>query len=77
MLPENPLPLLNQIIPLIFNIGFVAFAVLYFIFSLIVLRQVNIMSQAVVTEGNPILKAVALVHAGLALGIIILFLGFF
>lgn len=60
----------------LFKIGFVAFAVLYFIFSLIVIRQVTLMTETVMTEGAPILRIISILHAGLALGIIILFIGF-
>lgn len=60
----------------LFKLGLVVFAVLYFIFTLIVLRQVNLMAQTVVTEGGPVLKAVAILYAGLALGVIVLFIGF-
>lgn len=62
------------LLPLIFKVGFIAFSVLYFIFSLIVIRQVSIMAQEVMTEGNAILKALSLVHAGLALVVIIFFI---
>ena len=58
------------------KILFISFALVYFLFSLIVIRQVNLMTQTVVTEGGPILKAVAILHSGLVLGIIILFIGF-
>lgn len=60
---------------LVFKIGFISFAVLYFIFTLIVLRQVNLMTDTVITEGAPILKALAILYAGLALGVIVLFIG--
>ncbi|EKD91406.1 MAG: hypothetical protein ACD_30C00013G0004 [uncultured bacterium] len=60
----------------ILKLLFIAFAVAYFLFSLFVIRQVNLMTETVQTEGGPILKAIAILHAGLALGIIILFIGF-
>ncbi len=59
----------------IYAIGLVAAAVLYFIFSLIVLRQVSLMTETVETEGGSILKALALVHAFLALGVILILVG--
>lgn len=49
---------------------------LYFIFSLIVVRQVNLMTDTLITEVAPFLRAFAIIHAGVALGIIILFIGF-
>ncbi|MBI2022453.1 hypothetical protein HYS97_01205 [Candidatus Daviesbacteria bacterium] len=69
--------LISNGLSLVFKVGFVAFALLYFIFSLIVIRQVNIMTEAVATEGAPVLKALAIIHTGLALGVLILFIGFF
>lgn len=61
---------------LVFKLGFVTLVVLYFIFALIVVRQVNLMAGTVLTEGAPILKILAIANALLALGVIILFIGF-
>jgi len=61
---------------LIFKAGFIIFAVLYFIFSLIVIRQVKLMTETVVTEGGAIIRALAIIFAGLSLGVIVLFIGF-
>lgn len=58
---------------LLFKIGFITFATVYFIFSLIIIRQVSLMSETVITEGGFILKAISIIHAGLALGIVVLF----
>lgn len=60
-----------------FEIGFLVFGVAYFIFTLILLRQVNIMTSTVKTEGGGLLKAIAILYAGLALGVIVLFIGLF
>lgn len=62
---------------IIFKIGFVIFAILYFIFSLIVVRQVYLMTDTIMTEAAGILRALAILFAGLALGIIILFIVLF
>lgn len=51
-------------------------SVLYFIFSLIVVRQVNLMTETLITEVAPLLRAFAIIHSGIALGIVILFIGF-
>lgn len=64
-------------IELLFKIGFIAFGVVYFIFTLIVLRQVNLMTSTIRTEGGGIIKALAILFAGLALGVIVLFIGLF
>lgn len=60
-------------ITFVFKIGFLIFSVIYFLFSLIVVRQVNLMAETVITEGSIILKVIALLHALLALGVIVLF----
>ena len=68
--------LITNSIEFLFKGGFVLFAVIYFIFSLIVIRQVNLMAETVKTEGAPILKALVVLFAGLSLGIIVIFIGF-
>ncbi len=61
-------------VTLVFKIGFLIFSIIYFLFSLIVIRQVNLMSETVITEGSIVLKVIALLHALLALGVIVLFI---
>ncbi len=58
------------------RLGIIFLAVLYFVFSLIVLRQIKLMSETLISETSPVLTAFAIIHSGLALGIIILFIGF-
>lgn len=70
-------PIFQTLISRIFEIGFIVFGVVYFIFTLIVLRQVNLMTSTIKTEGGGILKALAILYAGLALGVIVLFIGLF
>jgi hypothetical protein len=54
----------------------IVLAGLYFIFSLIVVRQINLMTETLITEVAPFLRAFGILHCGVALGIIILFIGF-
>jgi hypothetical protein len=49
---------------------------LYFAFSLIVLRQVNLMTDTLITESSFFLKFFAIMHSGFALGIIVLLIGY-
>lgn len=56
--------------------GILILASLYFVFSLIVARQINLMTETLVTENSPSLRAFAIIHCGLAIGVIILFIGF-
>ncbi|MBI2019495.1 hypothetical protein HYS95_02415 [Candidatus Daviesbacteria bacterium] len=44
----------------------------YAIFALMIVRQVDLMSQALITQVSPILKAFSIVHAGFAIGLIFL-----
>lgn len=71
------LALPSDLIWITLKVGIVFLSALYFIFSLIVVRQVNLMTEALITEISPILRAFSIIHAGLALGIIILLIGFF
>lgn len=79
MIPDNT-PLLtllfNNFAP-VFKAGFIIFTVLYFIFTLIVLRQINLMTQTIITEGGPILRILGIVYAVLALLVLLYFIIFF
>lgn len=46
--------------------------VFYAIFSLIIVRQVDLMSKTLITNISPLVRGIAIVHAGFALGLIIL-----
>lgn len=46
--------------------------IFYAIFSLIIIRQVDLMSKTLITGISPIVKALAILHAGFALALIIL-----
>ena len=70
-------PILQNILSKSFQIGFIAFSAVYFIFTLIVLRQVNLMISTIRTEGGGVLKALAILYAGLSLGVIVLLIGLF
>lgn len=70
-------PVLVNLISGVFEVGFIIFGIIYFIFSLVVLRQVNLMTATVKTEGGGLLKAAAILYAGLSLGVIVLFIGLF
>lgn len=79
MSAENPLFMLS-LAPidsfwLMMKVGILFLGALYFVFSLIIVRQVSLMSEVLITEVSPLLRAFTILHAGLALGIIILFIG--
>lgn len=78
VLPEASInPIFVNIVSKAFELGFLAFAILYFIFTLIVLRQVNLMTSTIKTEGGGILKALAILYCGLSLGVVVLLIGLF
>lgn len=61
---------------LVVRVGIIILSVFYFLFSLVVVRQVSLMTDTLITEISPYLRAFSLIHAGLALGVIILLIGF-
>lgn len=57
--------------------GFLKAAILiilafYAIFALLVVRQVDLMSKTLFTGVSPLLKGFAIIHAGFAIGLIVL-----
>lgn len=44
----------------------------YAIFALIIIRQVDLMSKTLITNLSPIVRSIAIIHAGFAIGLIIL-----
>lgn len=52
--------------------GILLILVFYAIFALIIVRQVDLMGKTFITNISPILKAFSIMHAGFAIGLIIL-----
>lgn len=50
-------------------------AICYFLFTLIVVRQINLMTEIVMTRGGSAMRFLAIIYSGVALGMVILFLG--
>lgn len=48
------------------------FLAAYAIFALLVVRQVDLMSKTLITKVSPVLKAFSILHAGFAIGLIVL-----
>ncbi len=57
---------------LVFKVGLVIFALLHFVFSLMVVRQVKLMTETVVTEAASGMRALSIFYALLSLGVIAL-----
>lgn len=63
-----------------FFLDFIKFAILlilifYAIFALLIVRQVDLMSKTLITPVSPIVKAIAIIHAGFAIGFFVLAFG--
>ena len=73
MLITTPVNLLNLGVTLIFaKWAILLILIFYAIFALMVIRQVDLMSKTLITAVSPILKAFSILHAGFAIGLIIL-----
>lgn len=57
------------------KIAILIILVFYAIFGLIIVRQVDLMSKTLITKVSPIVKAISIIHAGFALGLIALVWG--
>lgn len=66
--------LFNSFTVFVLDTGFLIFAIVYFLFSLIVIRQVFLMTKTVVTEAGLFLRLLSFVHALVALGVVIVFI---
>lgn len=65
--------LVNNDYTLIFvKVAILLVLVLYAMFSLIIVKQVEMMSKTFITHVSPLVRGIAIVHAGLAIGLIVL-----
>jgi hypothetical protein len=74
---DNPIAtnfLLNSLF--LVKVGFIILSVFYFFFTLVVVQQVRIITETVITEGGSLLRAIAIIYSGLSLGAIVLFFSF-
>lgn len=60
---------------LFIKIAILVLLFLYIIFSLVIVRQVNLMSKTLITPVAPIVKALAIFNAGFAIAFFVLALG--
>ena len=60
---------------LIIKVGLFILGVFYFIFSLIVVQQVRLMTNSLITEVSPVIRFFSLVHVGFSLAVLILLFG--
>ncbi|MBI2335033.1 hypothetical protein HYU96_04515 [Candidatus Daviesbacteria bacterium] len=57
---------------LVVKIAILIILAFYAIFALMVIRQVDLMSKTLITQVSPILSAFSILHAGVAIGLIVL-----
>lgn len=69
----NTINLLNNDVVLNFAKGAILLIlIIYAIFSLVIVRQVDLMNKTLITNISPLVKAFAIIHAGFALAMIFL-----
>lgn len=75
-MPTIPSSLLNLDLSLaVLKAAILLILVFYAIFALIIIRQVDLMSKTLITSVSPVVKAFAIIHAGFAIGLILLVWG--
>lgn len=62
----------SEVVLVLLKTAILIILVFYAIFALMIIRQVDLMSQTLITKVSPILKAFSIIHAGFAIGLIIL-----
>lgn len=72
-IPTNTLD--SEATTVILKVAILLILAFYAIFALIVVRQVDLMSKTLITKVSPLLKAFSIVHAGFAIGLIVLAFG--
>lgn len=60
---------------LTFRVAILFFAALYLVFAVMVMRQINLMTETIMTELSPYLRFFGIVYVGVSAGLILLFLG--
>lgn len=68
--PINPFE--SEVVLTLLKGAILIILIFYAIFALMVVRQVDLMGKTLITRVSPILKAVSILHAGFAIGLLIL-----
>ena len=75
-MPTTPANLLDlPAILIILKAVILIILVFYAIFALLIVRQVTLMAKTLITKISPLVKLIAIVHAGFAIGLIFLVWG--
>ena len=70
IIPTNPFD--SEAVLIFLKAAILLILVFYAIFALIIVRQVDLMSKTLITNISPLVRGIAIVHAGFAIGLIIL-----
>ncbi len=62
-------------IALLLRVAILVILGLYAIFALLIVRQVDLMSRTLITPVSPLIKAISIIHAGFAIGFLVLIFG--
>lgn len=71
-MPELTTTASSEVLNLVLKIAVLIILVFYAIFALLIIRQVELMTKTLITPVSQFVKTLALVHAVLAMGIIVL-----
>jgi len=67
--------MLAELIAPIIKLGILIILVIYSIFALLIVKQVDNMSKTLRTPISPLVRAISIIHAGVAVGLIVLMFG--
>ena len=67
--------MLAELIAPVIKIGILIILVIYSIFALLIVKQVDNMSKTLRTPISPLVRAISIIHAGVAVGLIVLMFG--
>ena len=62
----------SQVVLFFLKAAILIILVFYAIFALMIVRQVTLMANTLITKISPVVKLISIVHAGFAIGLIVL-----
>ena len=67
--------MLIELVAPVIKFGILIILVIYSIFALLIVKQVDNMSKTLRTPISPLVRAISIIHAGVAVGLIVLMFG--
>lgn len=65
----------SEVVMIFVKLAILLILVFYAIFALLIVRQVDLMSKTLITTVSPFVRAISVIHAGFAIGLILLVMG--